>query len=59
MPAVEEDNVRKTWKEYFQDLYNGDTEKRVLDTICGFEGVKRCNCFWKELLKRTDREVRL
>ena len=28
MQAVEEDNAQKNWKEYFQDLYNADTEEK-------------------------------
>ena len=27
--VVAEDNVQKTWREYFEDLYNMDTEEQV------------------------------
>ena len=34
-----EDEVRKIWKEYFEDLYNIDTQIAV--HICSFDGIRR------------------
>ena len=36
-----EDEVRKIWKEYFEDLYNIDTQNRLQSTcvaLMGFRG---------------------
>ena len=47
----EEDEVRKIWKEYFEDLYKIDTQEQVAVQMCGFEGIQRGNYFggvnWK------------
>ena len=31
------DDVWKTWKEHFEDLYNKDTQKQAAFHMCGFE----------------------
>ena len=36
-----EDEVPSIWKEYFQDLYNTDTQEQVAVHVCGFDGVRR------------------
>ena len=41
--ALEEDDVRRIWKEYFEDLYNIDTHEQVTVHICGFDEVRRDN----------------
>ena len=42
---VREDNLRVNWKEYFKDLHNVETEKRVVVNMSGFEGARRSNMF--------------
>ena len=32
----EENDMRETWKEYFEDLQNGNTEDLVTVKICNF-----------------------
>ena len=46
-----EDEVRRVWKEYFEDMLNRDTEERAVVHMCGFGGVGR-ELFWR----RTSRE---
>ena len=53
-----EDEVRKFWKEYFEDLYNIDTQEQVQST-CGFDGIQRGNYFGGEPIGRADVEVRV
>ena len=31
--------VRRIWKEYFEDLLNTDTQEQVAVYMCGFDGV--------------------
>ena len=37
--AQGKDEVRKIWKDYFEDLYNIDTEKEVAVNMCGFDRI--------------------
>ena len=37
--AQGEDEVRKIWKEYFEDLYNINTQEEVAVHMCGFDGI--------------------
>ena len=41
----EEAEVRRIWKEYYEDLYNIDTQEQVALLMCGFNGVQRGNNF--------------
>ena len=43
--AQREDEVRKFWKEYCKDLYNMDTQQEAAFHMCGFDGIRRDNCF--------------
>ena len=43
--AQREDEVRRVGKEYFEDLYNIDTEEQVAFLMCGFDGIRRAT--WK------------
>ena len=49
--AQGKDKVRKIWKEYFEDLYNIDTQKEVTLHMCGFDGIRRGSCFVGEPMK--------
>ena len=37
--------VKKTWKEYFENLHNRNKEVQVAVKMCGFGGVIRGNTF--------------
>ena len=57
--AQEEAEMRRIWKEYYEDLYNIDPRKQVAVHICGFDGVRRSNCFGGEPIRRMEAEVRV
>ena len=57
--AQGEDEVRKIWKEYFEDLYNIDTEEEVAVHMCSFHEIRRGNYFGEEPIGRAEVEVRL
>ena len=50
--ALEEDEVRRIWKDYFEDLYNMYTQEYVEVHMCGFYGVERGNYFGGEPIRR-------
>ena len=50
--AQEEDEARKIWKEYFEDLNNIDTQEEVAVHMCDCDGVRRGNYFRGELRLR-------
>ena len=56
--AQGEDVVRRSWKEYFKDLYNIDTQKQVSVHMCGFDGIRRGNYCLGEPIGRAEFEVR-
>ena len=39
--AQGEEEMRRIWKEYFEDLYNIETQKQVGVHMCGFGGIRR------------------
>ena len=41
--VLEEAEVQRIWKEYYEDLYNTDTQEHVAVHMCGFERVWRGN----------------
>ena len=43
--ALEEAEVQRIWKEYYEDLYNINTQEQVAVYMCGFDGVQRGNYF--------------
>ena len=53
------DEVKKIWKEYFEDLYNIETQEEVAVHMCGFDGIRRANCFGGETIVRVEVEVRI
>ena len=57
--AQGEDEVRKIWKEYFEDLYNIDTQEEVAVHMCGFDGIRRGSYFGGEPIGRAEVEVRV
>ena len=50
--VLEEAEVRRIWKEYYEDLYNIDTHEHVAVHMCGFDGVRRGNYFGGELIRK-------
>ena len=57
--AKREVEVQRIWKEYFEDLYNIDTQQQVTVHMCGFEGIQRGNYFRGEAIGRAEVEVRV
>ena len=57
--VLEEDEVRRIWKEYYEDLYNMDTQEQVTVHMCDIDGVWKSNNFGGELIKRMEFEVRV
>ena len=55
--ALEEVEVCRNWKEYFEDLCNVDTQKQVAAHICGFDGAQRDNYFGEEPISKKELEV--
>ena len=51
--------MRKIWKEYFEDLYDIDTQEDVAIHMCGFDGIQRGNYFGVEPIGRAEVEVRV
>ena len=45
-------------REYFEDLYNIETQKKVAVPMCGFEGIRRGNYFGGEPNGRAEVQVR-
>ena len=37
------DEVRRIWREYFEDLYNINNQEQVPVHMCGFDGIQRGN----------------
>ena len=54
-----EHEIRRTWKNYFEDLYNIDTHEQVAVHMCGFDGVQRSSYFGGEPIRRNEMEVRV
>ena len=46
--VLEDVEVRRICKEYYEDLYNIDTQEQVAVHMCGFDGVRRGNYFGGE-----------
>ena len=49
--VLEEAEVRRIWKEYYEDLYNKDNEEQVAVHMCGFDGVQRGKYFEGEPIR--------
>ena len=57
--AQGEDEARKIWKEYFEDLYNIDTQEQVAVYMCGFDRIQRGNYFGGDPIGRAEVKVRV
>ena len=56
---LEEVEVRRVWKEYFENLFNIDTLEQVAVHMCAFDGAQRGKFFVGEPIRRTKVEVRV
>ena len=57
--AQGDNEVQKIWKEYFEDLYNIDTEEQVSVHLSGFDGIWSGNYFRGEPIRRAEVKVRV
>ena len=57
--ATREDDMGKTWKEYFEDLYNVNKVEWVVANMHGFEGARRGNNFGGLPVRRTKIKMRV
>ena len=57
--AKGEDDVRKIWKKYFEDLNNIDTQEQDAVHICSFNGTQRGIYFGGELIRRAEVRMRI
>ena len=57
--VLEEAEVQKIWKEYYENLYNINIQEQVAVHLCGFDGVCRGNYFRGKTIRRTEVEVRV
>ena len=58
--ALEEDEARRIWKNYFHDLYNIDSREQVAVSMCSsYDGVQRFYYFSGKLIGRTAVELRV
>ena len=56
---LEEVEVRRIWKEYFDDLYKIDNQEQVAVHVCNFDGVRRGNYFGLDPFRKTEVEVKV
>ena len=54
-----DNKVCRMWREYFEDLYNMDTQKQVSVHMCGFNVVQRSIFFGEELIGSNEGELRV
>ena len=54
-----ENEVRRIWKKYFEDLYNIDIQEEVAVHMCGFHGIRWGNYFGGEPIGRAEIEIRV
>ena len=57
--AQGKNEVQRIWKEYFEYLYNINTQKQAAVHMCGFDGIWTDNYFRGEPTGRTEVEVRV
>ena len=50
--AQGEDKVLRIWKEYFEYLYNIDTQEQVAVHMCGFDGIREVTILKENLLEK-------
>ena len=52
--AQVEDEVRRIWKDYFENLYNKVTQEHVPFQMCIFDGILRGNYLGGEPIGRAE-----
>ena len=55
--AKGEDEVKRIWKEYFEYLYNVDTQEEEAVHMCGFDGIQRGKYFGGAPIGRAEIEA--
>ena len=55
--VLKEAELRRVWKEYYEDLYNINIQEKVGVHMCGFNGVQRGDYFGGEPIRRMEVEV--
>ena len=40
---MEEDELRRVWKDHLDDIFNIDTQEQVAVHMCGFDSIQRNN----------------
>ena len=43
MLGVGGDDLQKTWKEHYEDLYNVDKDEQIAISVCGSDGARKDN----------------
>ena len=56
--VLEEDKVKRTWKDYFQDLHKIDTQRQVAVHKWSSDGVKKGNYFGGKTIRRAEVNLR-
>ena len=51
--------MRRIFNDYFENLYNINTQEHVAVHMCGFDGIRRGNYFGGEPIGRAKVEVRV
>ena len=54
-----EDEVRRIWKDYFEDMHNIDTKEQGVAHICVFDGVQIVNYFERDPIRRFEVEMKV
>ena len=49
--VLEEAEVQRIWKEFYEDLYNIDTQEQVAVHRCSFYGIRKSNYFGGEPIR--------
>ena len=57
--ALEEAEVQRIWKKYYEDLYNIDIHEQFAVHLSVFVGVRRGNFFEGEPIRRMELEVKV
>ena len=57
--AQGEDKVQRIWNEYFEDLYNIDTQEHMKVHMCCFDGIRKGNYLGGKPVGRNEIGVRV
>ena len=57
--ALGDDEVQRVWKDYFENLYDTDTQEQVAFYMYSVEGIQKVNQFKENPIRKTEVEVRV